>query len=167
MNRRTFLELSPLGAGSVLAGSGALAASFSAGPANKRERMFQWLAGRTEPNYTPAAFFLHFGPQYKAGSAAAKRHLEFFRHTDMDFVKIQFEQTYERQAFLQNPSDWSRLTLRKQDFYEPLLQTVRELVKASKRDAMILMTLYSPLCAQVTARPRPFCGGTSRRTPAP
>ncbi len=148
MNRRTFLGLSPLGAGSVLAGRDALAASFSAGPANKRERMFQWLAGKTDPNYTPAAFFLHFGPQYKAGSAAAKRHLEFFRHTDMDFVKIQFEQTYERQAFLQNPSDWSKLTLRKLDFYEPLLQTVRELVKTSKKDALILMTLYSPyMCA--------------------
>jgi glycogen operon protein len=38
----------------------------------------------------------------QAGSAAARRHLEFFRHTDMDFLKIQFEQTYSRQEFLQN-----------------------------------------------------------------
>ncbi len=136
MNRRAFLEISPF------------AASFSLGPANKRERMLQWLAGKTDPNYTPAAFFLHFGGEYKAGSAAAKRHLEYFRQTDMDFVKIQFEQTYERQAFLQKPSDWSKLALRKIDFYEPLIQTVRELVKAAKKDSLILMTLYSPfMCA--------------------
>jgi uroporphyrinogen decarboxylase len=110
--------------------------------------MLQWLAGKTDPNYTPAAFFLHFGPEYKAGSAAAKRHLEFFQRTDMDFVKIQFEQTYERQEFLQKPSDWSKLALRKIDFYEPLIQTVRELVKSAKKDALILMTLYSPyMCA--------------------
>ena len=141
MHRRSFLSLSTYAAGSLLAAP-------SQAPANKRERMLQWLAGKTDRNYTPAAFFLHFGEAYKTGSAAAERHLEYFRQTGMDFVKIQFEQTYERQEFLQKPSDWSKLTLRKIDFYEPLLQTVRELVKSSKRDALILMTLYSPyMCA--------------------
>ena len=138
MNRRAFLGLPAL-----LMRRPAFAA-----PVNKRERMLQWLAGKTDPNYTPAAFFLHFGAEYKNGSAAAKRHLEYFRQTDMDFVKIQFEQTYERQEFLQKPSDWSKLALRKIDFYEPLIQTVRELVKSTKKDALILMTLYSPfMCA--------------------
>ena len=138
MNRRVFLSLS----------AAAYAAPPTSAPANKRERMLQWLAGKTDPNYTPAAFFLHFGPDYKNGGAAAKRHLEFFRQTDMDFLKIQFEQLYERQEFLQKPADWSKLTLRKIDFYEPLIQTVRELVKSSKKDALILMTLYSPyMCA--------------------
>lgn len=142
MNRRVFL-----GAVAAAAGIGSTAAA-AVGPANKRDRMMQWLAGKTDPNYTPAAFFLHFGPDYKNGSAAAKRHMEFFQQTNMDFVKIQFEQTYERQPFLQKPADWSKLTLRKIDFYEPLLQTTRELVKSSKKDALILMTLYSPfMCA--------------------
>lgn len=146
MNRRAFLGYATVGAG-LLQGR-AWARSFSAGPANKRERMLQWLAGKTDPHYTPAAFFLHFGDQYKNGLAAAKRHLEFFRHTDMDFVKIQFEQAYEPQAFLQKPSDWAKLALRKIDFYEPLLVTVRELVKSAKKEALILMTLYSPfMCA--------------------
>jgi uroporphyrinogen decarboxylase len=137
MNRRAFLGISPLAAASAFAA-----------PPNKRERMLQWLAGKTDPNYTPAAFFLHFGEGYKAGPAAARRHLEYFRQTDMDFVKIQFEQTYERQAFLQKPADWSKLALRKIDFYEPLMVTVRDLVKSSRKDALILMTLYSPyMCA--------------------
>lgn len=140
MNRREFLKVSQVGL--------AAASLSTAAPANKRERMFQWLAGKTAPNYTPAAFFLHFGDEYKAGSPAAGKHLEFFRQTDMDFVKIQFEQTYRRQDFLQKPADWSKLTLRKLDFYEPLLVTVRELVKSTKKDALMLMTLYSPfMCA--------------------
>jgi uroporphyrinogen decarboxylase len=110
--------------------------------------MLAWLGGETTPNYTPAAFFLHFGDGYKAGSPAAQRHLEFFRQTDMDFVKIQFEQTYSRQDFLQKPADWSKLKLAGLDFYEPLLVTVRELVKAEKKNSLILMTLYSPfMCA--------------------
>jgi uroporphyrinogen decarboxylase len=141
MNRRTFLSL---------AATPCLTRSSFAAPAqvNKRERMFGWLSGQNSTNYTPAAFFLHFGNDYKAGSAAAKRHLEFFRYTDMDFVKIQFEQTYFRQEFLQKPADWSKLKLAGLDFYEPLLQTVRELVKAEKKNSLILMTLYSPfMCA--------------------
>ncbi|MFN7924449.1 MAG: uroporphyrinogen decarboxylase family protein [Bryobacteraceae bacterium] len=139
MNRRTFLAASSLGAMPLWA---------KAAPVNKRERMLSWLAGKADPNYTPAAFFLHFAPEFKNGSAAAQKHLEFFRHTGMDFVKVQFEQTYERQAFLEKPADWSKLTLRKIDFYEPLLVTVRDLVKSTKKDALILMTLYSPfMCA--------------------
>ena len=140
MNRRAFLGL-PL---CVLLPKPAFAAQLAARPANKRERMLQWLAGKNDPHYTPAAFFLHFDPKYKNGIAAAKRHLEFFRQTDMDFVKIQFEQTFERQTFLEKPEDWSKLQVRKIDFYEPLIQTVRELVKSTKKDALILMTLYSP-----------------------
>jgi uroporphyrinogen decarboxylase len=140
MNRRLFLGLS--------AAALARASFTAAAPLNKRERMLGWLAGQTTPSYTPAAFFLHFGDGYKTGSAAAKRHLEFFRHTGMDFVKIQFEQTYARQDFLQKPADWSKLKLAKLDFYEPLLQAVRELVKSEKKNSLILMTLYSPfMCA--------------------
>lgn len=141
MKRRTFLTVS---SAAVLAGSSPAAPA----RANKRERMLGWLAGERIPNYTPAAFFLHFGNDYKSGSAAATKHLEFFRHTDMDFVKIQFEQTYSRQDFLQKPADWSKLKVAGLDFYEPLLQTVRELVKTEKKNSLILMTLYSPfMCA--------------------
>ncbi len=146
MNRRKFVSLSALG----LSATATLSRnSFGSPlPANKRERMLSWLAGQSSPNYTPAAFFLHFGNDYKTGSAAAKRHLKFFRHTDMDFLKIQFEQTYTRQAFLQKPADWQKLKLAKLDFYEAQLQTVRELVKAEKKNSLILMTLYSPfMCA--------------------
>jgi uroporphyrinogen decarboxylase len=137
MNRRSFLGVAAASA----FGRGSFA---DAVPISKRERMLGWLAGQTTPDYTPAAFFLHFGDGYKTGSAAAKRHLEFFHYTDMDFVKIQFEQTYTRQDFLQKPSDWSKLKFAKLDFYEPLLETVRELVKSEKKNALILMTLYSP-----------------------
>jgi hypothetical protein len=72
--------------------------------------MLGWLADENTPNYTPAAFLLHFGNDYKPGSAA-KRQLEFFGHTEMDFLTIQFEQTYSRQELPQKPADWSKLSL--------------------------------------------------------
>jgi uroporphyrinogen decarboxylase len=135
MRRRAFLAASATAALAQPAG-------------RSRERMLAWLAGKPTPGYTPAAFFLHFDPRYKAGLAAAQKHVEFHRATGMDFVKIQFEQTYERQPFLQTPADWAKLTLRKLDFYEPLLVATREIVKQAKRDSLVLMTLYSPyMCA--------------------
>lgn len=141
MNRRDFLNLlaaAPLGTRS----------SRAQAPVTNRERMLRWLAGETEPGYTPAAFFLHFGEGYKTGVAAARRHLEFYRQTGMDFVKIQFEQTYTPQSFLKKPADWSKLPLSKLDFYEPQLVTVRELVRAEKKNSLVVMTLYSPfMCA--------------------
>lgn len=145
MERRSFIKNSLLGAG-FLATYQHLGASGLAVPTflNKRERMMAWLEGKSEPNYTPAAFFMHFDGQHKVGSAATEKHLEYFRATDMDFVKIQYEQQYKPVDFLKKPSDWSKLKMNKLDFYEPQLQTVRELVKATKKEALVVMTLYSP-----------------------
>jgi uroporphyrinogen decarboxylase len=56
---------------------------------NKRERLLSLTAGQPQPGYTPAAFFMHFDPTYHQGQAAIDKHLEFFRYTGMDFVKIQ------------------------------------------------------------------------------
>jgi len=106
--------------------------------------MLQWLEGKVEPWYTPAAFFLHFEERYKLGSAAAAQHLNYFRHTDMDFVKIQFEKEYEPVDFLKKPSDWAKLKPNPLDFYEPQLVAVREIVKTLKPEALVIMTLYSP-----------------------
>ena len=127
-------------------------------PANKRERMLQWLQGKNEPGYTPAAFFLHFDEQHKLGFAAAKKHLEYFQYTDMDFVKIQFEQAYAPVDFLKAPSDWSKIVPKKLDFYEDQLVAVREIVKAKKKEALIVMTLYSPFmwAGHLATRPALF-----------
>ena len=145
MKRRSFLKTSLLSAGTFLAADQLLAASFrNSGPANKRERMLQWLEGKSEPGYTPAAFFIHFDDKHKLGAAAASKHLEYFKYTNMDFVKIQYEQEYTPVDFLKRPSDWSKLNPRKLDFYEPQLEAVRQIVSATKKEALVVMTLYSP-----------------------
>lgn len=146
MKRQEFIQKALVGTGFLLTAEHLTASSmvYPAKFANKRERMLAWLEGDIEPGFTPAAFFLHFDADHKVGSAAATKHLEYFRQTDMDFVKIQYEQQYQPVDFLKKPSDWSKLKMNKLDFYEQQLQTVRELVKATKKEALIVMTLYSP-----------------------
>jgi uroporphyrinogen decarboxylase len=145
MQRRTFIKSSVLGTGLLLTGHHAVASiPKNRLVTNKRERMLKWLEGKSEAGYVPAAFFMHFDENHKVGSAAAAKHIEYFDYTDMDFVKIQYEQHYKPIDYLKKPADWSRITPRQLDFYEPQLQTVREIVKAKKKEALIIMTLYSP-----------------------
>jgi len=121
---------------------------------NKRETMMGLLDVGARQDYIPAAFFLHFDRSYHYGEAAVHKHLEYFRYTNMDFVKIQYERTFPPISAIKKPDDWKKMPLYKLDFYEPELEAVRGLVKAAKKDALILVTLYSPfMCAGHTTSP--------------
>jgi uroporphyrinogen decarboxylase len=115
---------------------------------NKREMMLSLMGGEAPlgeapPGYTPAAFFLHFGPRYQEGQAAIDRHLQFFRKTGMDFVKIQYEQGMSQFA-VTSPADWAHAPRLTEEDFEPTVRVVRGLVEAAGREALVLLTLYSP-----------------------
>lgn len=111
---------------------------------NKREAVLSLLDANRQPLYTPAAFFLHFDPVYHRGQAAVEKHLEYFRFTGMDFVKIQYEHSFPHNADIQRPEDWAKMPFYSLDFYEEPLRVVEGLVKAAKAEAMVMLTLYSP-----------------------
>ena len=118
---------------------------------NKRENLFALIDPNQKPAYIPAAFFLHFDPQYHRGQAAVDQHLAYFRYTDMDFVKIQYEHKFPEIPSIQKPADWARMPFYGLDFYEEPLKVVEGLVKAAKQEAPVVLTLYSPfMCAAHT-----------------
>ncbi len=115
---------------------------------NKREAVLSLLDASRIPPYIPAAFFLHFPTQYHAGQAAVEKHLEYFRYTGMDLLKIQYERVFPPIPSIQTPDDWARMPLYGRDFYAPQLKAVEGLVKAAKHEAVIVQTVYSPfMCA--------------------
>jgi uroporphyrinogen decarboxylase len=115
---------------------------------DKREAMLALLEPDREQEYIPAAFFLHFDPIYHTGQGAIDKHLEYFRYTDMDFVKIQYERTFPHLPEIVVPDDWAKMPLYSEDFYEAQIKVVEGLVKAAKEEALVLVTLYSPfMCA--------------------
>lgn len=119
---------------------------------NKRDLLLSLLDPNGKPDTTPAAFFLHFDPACHAGQAAVDKHLEYFHYTGMDFVKIQFELPFPKQPQIHKPEDWATLPFFDLDHYAPMLKVVEGLVKAAKREALVVLTLYSPfmLCNDMT-----------------
>ena len=118
---------------------------------NKRERLLRFINGEQEKDYVPAAFFLHFDSEYHTGQAAINKHLEYFRYTDMDFVKIQFECKFPQLTNIQKPEDWKHTPYYGLDFYAKQLEVIKGLVKAARNEALVLVTLYSPfMCAMLS-----------------
>ena len=111
---------------------------------SKREAVLALLDAGKPQEFIPAAFFLHFDPQYHRGQPAVEKHLEYFRYTGMDFVKIQFELPFPRHPEIQRPADWARLPAYDLEFYRPQLEVVKGLVREAKREAIVVLTLYSP-----------------------
>jgi uroporphyrinogen decarboxylase len=119
---------------------------------NKRDSMLGLLDKKSPQEYIPAAFFIHFDETCHFGSAAVEKHLEYFRLTNMDFLKIQYERKFPPIASINKPEDWKEMPSYQLDFYEPELEVVKGLVKAAKKEALVLVTLYSPfMCAGHTA----------------
>jgi uroporphyrinogen decarboxylase len=115
---------------------------------NKREMVLGLLDRGKKQEHFSAAFFLHFDEIYRRGQAAVDKHLEYFRYTGMDFVKIQYENNFPVRPEIKRPEDWLKMPFYKRDFYEDQLSIVDGLVKKAKSDALVIMTLYSPfMCA--------------------
>ncbi|HYK91564.1 MAG TPA: uroporphyrinogen decarboxylase family protein [Acidobacteriota bacterium] len=120
------------------------------GTKNKRDVLLELLKGNQD--YVPAAFFIHFDKAFHFGQAAVEKHLEYFKYTDMDFVKIQYERTFPPIPDIKQPGDWKKIPRYGLDFYEPELEAVKGLVKGAKAEALVLVTLYSTfMCAGHTA----------------
>lgn len=109
-------------------------------PATKKAIMDAFVAGKLNPSYAPAAFFIHFGKDQKAGDPAVQAHLDYFHKSGMDILKVQFEQTVPRIPELQE----GKVDFIPEDFYKPTLEIIAKLQEAEGKDVYVLPTVYSP-----------------------
>ena len=115
---------------------------------NKRDTVLDLLDSSKPRTSVPAAFFLHFDASCHFGQAAVEKHLEFVRATGMDFVKIQYERSFPSLPGIQRAADWMAMPLYDEAFFAAQLEAVEGIIKAAGREALVLVTLYSPfMCA--------------------
>lgn len=111
---------------------------------SKRDLVLSLTDPSAPPATIPAAFFLHFDSRYHAGRPAVDKHLEFFRQTGMDLVKIQYEQTLPPAPPPERPADWANAPVFPESFFEAPIRVAAGLVEAARDEALVIMTLYSP-----------------------
>jgi uroporphyrinogen decarboxylase len=111
---------------------------------SKRQLVLDFLDEGKAPRYVPAAFFIHFGKSEHVGQSAIDKHKEYFRFTGMDFVKVQYEAGFPRHPEIEKPGDWAKLPLHTKEYYADQVGVVEGLVKAFKKEALVVCTLYSP-----------------------
>lgn len=109
---------------------------------NRRERILQVLDQSRPNDYVPAAFFLHF--ENKLGRKAVQDHKDFFRATDMDFVKVFYEIVVPR-IEINSGKDWKKVPVYGEDFFAPQVAVIEDLAREFGNEAFILPTVYSPL----------------------
>ncbi|HVO09289.1 MAG TPA: uroporphyrinogen decarboxylase family protein [Vicinamibacteria bacterium] len=144
VSRRGFVGALGLAAAAGTVGAG----QDNAFPGRKREAMLSFKNGGPGPGYVPAAFFLHFDEGSRLGRAAVQKHLEYYRFTGMDFVKVQYERNFPKLPQIKAPADWKAMPRYGIDFYRPQLEVVDGLVKAAGHEALVIVTLYSAfMCA--------------------
>ncbi|MDO9085077.1 MAG: uroporphyrinogen decarboxylase family protein [Anaerolineaceae bacterium] len=118
---------------------------------NKRDLVLSLLEAVKGLPTIPAGFFIHFDPRYHRGQAAIDKHLEYFHYTGMDFVKIQYETNFPFREEIRKPEDWVRMPKYGIDFYQDQVDVAWGLVQAAGKEALVIMTLYSPfMCARDT-----------------
>jgi uroporphyrinogen decarboxylase len=155
-NRRKFITNTALASIAAVGGFGNVTAISASGQVeshsdslianaplkSKRDLMMQVLNMSSTPGYIPAGFFMHFGVK---GDAAIKSHLEYFRATGMDFLKIQFDELgLPQNDQIKSAKDWAKMPILPEEWFEPALYLLKNLVREVKSEAMIIQTLYSP-----------------------
>ena len=73
-------------------------------PMNKRERI-QAILNRQPIDRVPASFWFHFPPHQHSGEAAVAAHLDLYRKTDVDFMKVMNEHRYRIDRTIRTPDD--------------------------------------------------------------
>lgn len=74
---------------------------------NKHERVRAAITG-LEVDHVPTGFWLHFPKEMADGPAAVDAHLDFYRQTDVDILKVMNEHLYRADAPVRSTSDWGR-----------------------------------------------------------
>ncbi|MGN1229711.1 MAG: uroporphyrinogen decarboxylase family protein [Prevotella sp.] len=109
---------------------------------NKRELIYQVLDQSRPNDYVPAAFFLHF--KDKLGLKAVQEHVEFFKATNMDIVKIQYEIVVPH-IDIKKPEDWKKVPVYDKEFFAPQIEVIEAISGQLQGQALVFPTVYSPL----------------------
>lgn len=113
---------------------------------NKKERVKAAIA-KKPVDHVPSCFSLHFPREVASGEAAVKAHLDFYRQTDVDVLKIMNENLVPLIGEMKRPEDWNKLPVynRHSPFMQKQLDMIRRILDEAD-GAYSLATIHG-ICA--------------------
>ncbi len=115
---------------------------------NKLERVRNALNG-DRVDRVPASFWFHFSSDRARGRAAVDAHIDMFKKSGVDYLKVMNEHPYEPGLEIRTPDDWGRLRPAplSSPFYQNQLDELRRILDAIDGECLVLTTLRNPLQA--------------------
>ena len=113
---------------------------------NKIERVRAAVNGKT-PDRVPASFWFHFPPKGKVqGKASVKAHLDYYRKSGVDFLKIMNEHPYRVEMNIKNPSDWRKIKPAplNSPFYQDQLDEIKLITDELGGECLTTTTIFNP-----------------------
>ncbi len=113
---------------------------------NKKERV-QAAIARQPVDHVPACFSLHFSREIAFGEPAIQAHLDFYRQTDCDILKIMNENLVPLIGEMHSPADWAKVPA--YDRHSPFMQKQLDMIRRildEEGDAYSLATIHG-ICA--------------------
>lgn len=113
----------------------------------KKERVWAAIRGE-ETDRVPVGFSLHFEKGSAEGEAGVKSHLDFFRETDTDIIKIMNENLVPDVGEIRCPEDWEKIPSYslKDSFMQRQTDMVKRIMESADPDAFAIGTLHG-ICA--------------------
>lgn len=114
---------------------------------NKIERVKTVLAGKV-PDKTPGGFWFHYKSEYSV-EQMVESHLELYRKTDMDIVKIMQDYPYPIIGDVKSPSDWYKIKMLGTSSAEfaKMAEIIKRIADKLQGEAMIFQTMFGPFKA--------------------
>lgn len=94
----------------------------------------------------PAGFFQHFRADKRFGELAFQEQIEYVRKTDMDVMKVMFDNIYPKIEFIDGPDSWFRVPKFNQEnpVFSNQLELTKRLCDKAGGETFILHTLFAP-----------------------
>ena len=115
---------------------------------NRVERVRAALAG-TAVDRVPASFWYHFTRDKADGYASVRAHVDYFRDSGVDFLKVMNEHPYLANVPIEAPPDWRAVQPAPLSslFYQNQLDEIRMIVDELQGECLVVTTLFCPFAS--------------------
>ncbi len=111
---------------------------------NKAQRVRATMR-RENVDYVPAGFWFHYGPSYTE-EEMIEAHMQLFRETDMDVVKIMQDYSYPITGAISCAQDWYQIGIKGTDSEEfaKMARIIKGIREKAGDDVLIFQTMFGP-----------------------